>query len=156
MSTELVSNYHTEFKELVTIIEHSRSRAFLNLNIDMLLMYWEVGANISDKIKNDDWGKSVVDEFSDFIKINRPELKGFSSSNVWRMRQYYETYQNNPNLATLSREVTWSNNMLIMSRAKTAEARELKRQMDSLIYERTMISNEKNQLVIAKNVGLTA
>ena len=105
------------------------------------------------------------------MKINSPELKGFSSSNVWRMRQYYETYQNNPNLATLSRAVTWSNNMLIMSRAKTVEAREfyllltkenkyshreLKRQMDSLIYERTMISNEKNQLVIAKSFGLTA
>ena len=170
MSNELTAKYHVEFQELIEIIERSRNKAFLSLNIGMILMYWEVGAYISDKVKNNDWGRSVVDEFSQFIKINRPEIKGFSSSNVWRMRQYYETYQGNENLAILSREITWSNNIMIMSRAKTDEAREfyllitkenkysqreLKRQMDSLIYERTMISNEKNQLFTAKNAGLT-
>ena len=171
MSNDLTSKYHIEFQELITIIERSRNKAFLNLNIEMILMYWEIGAYINEKIKNNNWGKSVVDEFSQFMKVNRPELKGFSSSNVWRMRQYYETYQDNQNLELLSREITWSNNMLIISRAKTVEAREfyllltkenqyshreLKRQMDSSIYERTMISNEKNQLFIAKNAGLTS
>ena len=170
MSNELISKYHVEFYELIAIIERNRNKAFLNLNITMIVMYWEVGAYISDKIETDGWGKSVVDEFSQFMKIKRPGIKGFSSSNVWRMRQYYETYQHNESLATLSREVTWSNNIIIMSRAKTDEAREfylfltrdnsysqreLKRQVDSLIYERTMISNEKNQLFTAKNAGLT-
>ena len=171
MSNDLTSKYYIEFQELIAIIERSRNKAFLNLNIEMISMYWEIGAYINEKIKNNDWGKSVVDDFSQFMKTNRPELKGFSSSNVWRMRQYYETYQDNQNLAILSREITWSNNMLIISRAKTVEAREfyllltkenqyshreLKRQMDSLIYERTMISNEKNQLFISKNAGLTS
>jgi len=171
MSNELISKYHVEFYELIAIIERNRNKAFLNLNITMIIMYWEVGAYINDKIETAGWGKSVVDEFSQFMKIKRPGIKGFSSSNIWRMRQYYETYQDNENLATLSREITWSNNITIMSRAKTDEAREfyllltkenkysqreLKRQMDSLIYERTMISNEKNQLFIDKNTGLTA
>jgi len=171
MSNELASKYHVEFNEIIEIIERSRKNAFRAVNAELLFMYWEIGAYISDKIENNDWGKSVVDDFSHFMKINRPELKGFSSSNVWRMRQYYETYCNNENLAILSREITWSNNIAIMSRAKTNEAREfyliltkenkyafreLKRQIDSMIYERTMISNEKNQLFIAKNAGLTA
>ena len=171
MSNELTSKYHAEFNEIIEIIERSRKNAFRAVNTEMLLMYWDVGAYISDKIRNDDWGKSVVDEFALFMKIHRPEIKGFSSSNVWRMRQYYETYCDNENLAILSREITWSNNIMIMSRAKTGEAREfyllltkenkyafrdLKRQMNSMIYERMMISNEKNQLFIAKNAGLTA
>jgi predicted nuclease of restriction endonuclease-like (RecB) superfamily len=76
-----------------------------------------------------------------------------------------------PALATLSREISWSNNVQIMARAKTDEAREfylllaqknnysareLERQIDSMLYERTMISDEKNRLFISKNAGLAA
>ena len=171
MSNEITSKHHVEFLELIAIIEQSQENAYISVNVEMISMYWKIGAYISDKIHNNDWGKSVVGEFSQFMKINRPDLKGFSSSNVWRMRQYYETYRDNEYLSTLSREITWSNNTMIISRAKTDEAREfyllltkenryshseLKRQMNSLIYERTMISNEKNKLFIDKDTGLTA
>lgn len=69
-----------------------------------------------------------------------------------------------PRLATPLRETTWSNNLVIMARVKTDEAREfylllatkycyafkeLERQIDSLLYERTMISNETNKKIIA-------
>jgi len=79
------------------------------------------------------------------------------------MRQFYETYKENEKLATLSREISWSNNTLIMSRGKTDEAREfylllashnnysvreLRRQIDSALYERAMISDEKNKLFL--------
>jgi hypothetical protein len=47
------------------------------------------------------------------------DMKGFSSSNWWRMRQFFETYKDEPKLAPLVREITWSNNILILSGAKT-------------------------------------
>lgn len=87
------------------------------------------------------------------------------------MKQFYETYNGNEKLSTLSREISWSNNVLIMMGAKSDEtrefyllltqknnysARELERQMDSMLYERSMISDEKNKLFISKNQGLTA
>ncbi|MDE6951390.1 MAG: PDDEXK nuclease domain-containing protein, partial [Lachnospiraceae bacterium] len=106
-----------------------------------------------------------------FIQAERPDIKGFSASNIWRMRQFYETYIGNEKLAPLVREISWTQNLLIMSRTKTDEAREfylllasrnnytkreLERQIDSMLYERTMISDEKNKLFLAKNTGLTA
>jgi predicted nuclease of restriction endonuclease-like (RecB) superfamily len=87
------------------------------------------------------------------------------------MKQFYETYCDNEKLSTLSREISWSNNVHIMMGAKTDEAREfyllltqknnytareLERQMDSKLFERTMISDEKNKLFISKSPGLTA
>jgi len=36
-------------------------------------------------------------------------IKGFSAQNVWRMKQFYETYEGNKKLSTLSREIGWSN-----------------------------------------------
>jgi len=171
MGKNLKPKYHAEFSEIIAIIEQSRVNAFRAVNHEFISMYWNVGEYISKKVKDSGWGKSVVAEFAEFVQTERPDIKGFSASNVWRMRQFYETYLDNEKLATLSREITWSNNLLIMARAKTDEAREfylvvtqknnysnreLKRQIDSMIFERTMISDRKNQLFIAKNAGLSA
>jgi len=112
-----------------------------------------------------------VEDFSEFIQQRYIGIKGFSAQNVWRMKQFYETYKDNEKLSTLSREIGWSNNVLIMMGTKSDEAREfyltltaknnysareLERQLDSMFFERTMISDEKNKLVIAKNNALSA
>jgi predicted nuclease of restriction endonuclease-like (RecB) superfamily len=87
------------------------------------------------------------------------------------MRQFYETYRDNEKFAPLVREISWTHNLIIMGRTKTDEAREfylllthknkysareLERQIDSMLFERSMISDEKNKLFIAKNTGLSA
>jgi len=171
MSKELLSKNHAEYSEIITIIERARENVFRVVNRELISMYWEIGAYVSDKVKHNGWGKSVVEDFARFIQAKRPDFKGFSASNIWRMRQFYETYCGNEKLATLSREITWSNNLLIMARAKTEEARtfyllltqknsysarELERQIDSMLFERTMISDERNKLFFEKNTGLSA
>jgi predicted nuclease of restriction endonuclease-like (RecB) superfamily len=137
----------------------------------MIDMYWDTGAYISEKVKSAGWGKSVVAEFSRYVHIKRPDIKGYSPSNIWRMRQFYETYHENEKLAPLVREINWSHNLIIMSRAKTDEAKEfylllcerndyskrdLERQINSMLFERTMISDERNKLFLQKHSGLTA
>jgi predicted nuclease of restriction endonuclease-like (RecB) superfamily len=132
-------------------------------------MYWNVGEYISRKVAEDDWGKSVVLEFSRFVDLNRPDIKGFSPSNIWRMKQFFETYRDKPKLAPLVRELTWTNNVIIMARARSDEAlefyikmciknhhskRELERQIDTMLFERTMLSNKRNKDFIAKNKNL--
>jgi len=85
------------------------------------------------------------------------------------MKQFYETYQDKPKLAPLVREITWINNLLIMVGTKTDEAREfyiklciknmhskqeLERQIDTILFERTMLSGKRNKDLIAKNENL--
>lgn len=171
MSTELTPKNHAEYGEMISIIERARENAFRAVNRELISMYWAIGAYISDKIKHGGWGKSVVSDFARFIQEERPDIKGFSASNIWRMRQFYETYSGNEKLAPLVREISWTQNLLIMSRAKTEEAREfylllcsrnnyskreLERQIDSMLFERAMISDERNKLFLAKNTGLAA
>jgi predicted nuclease of restriction endonuclease-like (RecB) superfamily len=171
MSKDLISNNHVEYAEIISLIERARESAFRVVNRELISMYWEIGAYVSDKVKNGGWGKSVVSDFARFIQTERPDIKGFSASNIWRMRQFYETYSDNEKLAPLVREISWTQNLLIMSRAKTEEAREfylilcsrnnyskreLERQIDSMLFERTMISDERNKLFLAKSTGLTA
>lgn len=166
-----IPSTNNEFDEIVAIIEQARQRAFRAVNRELIEMYWQIGQYISEKVKSNAWGKSIVTEFASFVQSKYVGIKGFSAQNIWRMKQFYETYAGNEKLSTLSRELTWSNNVLIMVSAKTAEAqefymnlaiknnysaRELERQLDSMLFERTMISNKVNQLQLTKHTELTS
>ncbi len=98
-------------------------------------------------------------------------MKGFSAQNIWRMKQFYETYSDNTKLSPLVREIAWTNNLLIMTGCKTDDAREfylrlcianhytkreLDRQIGSMLYERTMLSEAKHTELIVGNSGLAA
>ena len=85
------------FEEVVSIIERARENAFRAVNRELISMYWEIGRYISGKVAADNWGKSVVREFSRFIQSRFSGIKGFSPQNIWRMKQFYETYAGNEN-----------------------------------------------------------
>jgi len=87
-------------------------------------MYWEIGKYISEKTQNEKWGKSIVKEFADFIKSHYEGIMGFSPQNIWRMKQFYETYALNEKLSPLVREISWTNNLTIISKSKSDEERE--------------------------------
>jgi len=167
----LLSDNKAAFEEVIIIIERARENAFRAVNHELISMYLEIGHYISKKVAADNWGKSIVQEFSRFIQSHFAGIKGFSPQNIWRMKQFYETYADNEKLSPLVREISWTNNVLIMMAAKTDEEREfylllsaknsyskreLERQIDSSLYERTMISTEKNQLFLSRNAGLAA
>lgn len=171
MSKEISKNNAKDFGEILSIIEKARENTFRAVNRELISMYWDIGKYVSEKVKINGWGKSVVSDFADFVQNQYVGIKGFSSQNIWRMKQFYETYFENEKLSALLREISWTNNLTIMSRAKSAEAREfylllsakntyssreLERQIDSMLFERTMISDEKNKLFVAKSQGLTA
>jgi hypothetical protein len=70
------------------------------------------------KTIKDNWGKSVVEELAVYIKTEEPSLRGFTARNLWRMKQFYETYTDNPKLTPLVTEITWTNNLIILSTTK--------------------------------------
>lgn len=170
MSEDLMQN-KGQFDEIISIIDNARIRALKAVNTELIQMYWEIGAYVSEKVKANSWGKSVVTDFSGFLQTHYPTMKGFSAQNIWRMKQFYETYSNNEKLSPLVREIPWTNNLLIMAGCKTDEAREfylricianrytkreLDRQISSMLYERTMLSDIKHKELINENDGLAA
>ena len=171
MSGKLYSNKdNNSFDKVISIIDNARENAFRAVNRELITMYWDIGEYVSHRVSEDGWGKSVVNEFSNFIQRRYVGIKGFSSSNIWRMKQFYETYSSNEKLATLLRELSWSHNLQIMPCATDEERefyltlsvknrysfRELKRLMDSGLYERTMMSDITNKQITARSEGLTA
>lgn len=147
-----------QFSDIIQIIKNARNNAIKVVNSELISLYWNVGAYISQKIEVSEWGQSVVKELSEFIIKTEPEIRGFSDKNLWRMKQFYETYKDSPKLSPMVREISWSHNMVIFSRCKTPEEqefylkitkqegyskRELERQISASLFERTMVGHSK-------------
>ena len=159
------------FADIIQLIKKSRANAIKSVNSELINLYWNIGEYISDKIEQAEWGDSVVIELSKYIQKTEPEIKGFSDKNIWRMKQFYETYKDFPKLSTLLREISWSHNLAIFSRCKNIEEREfylklakkeaysfreLDRQISSSLFERTMIGKSKLSTALRdKNQDLT-
>lgn len=154
------------FTDIIQLIKQSRTNAIKAVNAELINLYWDIGEYISKKIEQSEWGDSVVTELANFLQTQEPEIKGFSDKNIWRMKQFYETYKDFPKLSTLVREISWTNNLLIFSRCKTIEEmefyiklvkqesyskRELDRQISASFFERTMISNSKLSPAVREN-----
>lgn len=154
------------FTDIIQLIKQSRTNAIRAVNAELINLYWNIGEYISKKIEQSEWGDSVVAELAKFIQTHEPEIKGFSDKNIWRMKQFYETYKDFPKLSTLLREISWSHNLSIFSRCKTAEEREfylklskqesysfreLERQISANLFERTLIGNSKLSTVLRES-----
>ncbi len=154
------------FADIILLIKKSRLKAIKSVNAELINLYWNIGEYISNKIEQAEWGDSVVNELSKYIQKNEPEIKGFSDKNIWRMKQFYETYKNFPKISPLVREISWTNNLLIFSRCKTIEEmefylkiarqenyskRELDRQISSSLFERTVIGNSNLSTALRDN-----
>ena len=146
------------FDDILQMIYLSKQKAEYQVNTTIIDLYWNIGSYVSERITTDGWGKSTVKELSAYILNKEPGIRGYSAQNIWRMKQFFETYKDKPELSTLLRENSWSNNMHIVSKTKSYEekefylklavkerykARELERQIDSGYYERVLLSNGK-------------
>jgi predicted nuclease of restriction endonuclease-like (RecB) superfamily len=150
----------TNFDNILFLIKTAKERIVKTVNTEIIALYWQIGKEVSERVNDGGWGKSVVEELATHISSHFGAMRGFSAQNIWRMKQFYETYNGKPILSTLLRELSWSNNLLIMSRIKTDEEklfylklaieekysyRELDRQITAMRYERSLIGSSKTR-----------
>jgi predicted nuclease of restriction endonuclease-like (RecB) superfamily len=155
----------TDFDAVIGLIEAARTKAVAAVNTTLIDLYWSIGEHISRKTAQDGWGKGTVESLSEAIQRRYPGASGYSAANLWRMRQFYEIYRDQPKLAPLVRELSWTHNLLIMSRCKRVEEREfylrtcqrekwgkreLQRQLSGGLFERTVLCPAKLSPVVAE------
>jgi predicted nuclease of restriction endonuclease-like (RecB) superfamily len=159
-STQLqsVKKEEATFSEIVQLIEASRERAFQAVNTALIGLYWEVGGIISRKIEAAEWGDAVVDRLAAFLAKTEPGLRGFTRRNLFRMRQFYEAYREDPIVSPLVAQLPWSHHLIILGQSKRQEEREfylrlairerwskreLERQFKTALFERAVLHPPK-------------
>ncbi len=143
------------FVEVIDMIQQARQQAYQTINTTLIDLYWRIGEYISRKMETAAWGDSVVDQLAEYINREHPDIKGFTRRNLFRMRQFFETYRHDEKVAPLVRQLPWTHNLLILSRCKRPEEREfylrlcmrerwgkreLERQLAGALFERTILA----------------
>ena len=120
--TSLSMQLVEQFDEIVTLIKSSRNNIIHITNTALIDLYWNVGEYLYYKLSTSEWGSGVVNQLSEYITKIYPEIKGFSNKNLWRMKQFYDTYSLcDEFISPLVRQISWTNNIIIMSRTKSLE-----------------------------------
>src|SRR5437879_4293949 len=101
-----------DFAEVISLIEAARTRAFVAVNAELVNLYWQIGEYISRKLESAAWGEGVVEQLAIHIAQQNPDLKGFTRRNLFRMRQFYETYRGDEKVSPLVTQLPWTHNLL--------------------------------------------
>lgn len=148
----------TNFNKIVELIESRKNSAYRKVNEEMILLYLDVGKYLFDLQKESSYGDKITTHAANFIKNNYPQIKEFTKRNIERMIQFYKTYKDDEIATPLVTQLSWTNNLLIISGSKSQEERhfylklaiknsyskcELDRRISSLYYERYMVSDGK-------------
>lgn len=114
----------SSFAEVVGLIEQARQRAYQAVNTELVGLYWEIGRYISAKLEAAVWGEGVVDRLAEHLARTLPGQRGFTRRNLFRMRQFYETYRGDEKVSALLTQLPWTHNLIILGQAKRSEERE--------------------------------
>ncbi len=148
------NQYNEIFQNIKNEILSSQYQAMQAINKELIYMYWHIGKII---LNNSVWGNKFIDNLSIDLKLEFPDIKGFSIRNLKNMKKFAEEYQNFEFVQSVTAQITWTHNVLLLDKIKDIEIRKwyinetvkngwsvniLEMQINSKLYERQVISEK--------------
>ena len=135
-------------------ILNSQYKAIYAVNKELMFMYWHIGKII---LENSQWGNKFIDNLSMDLKIEFPEIKGFSVRNLKYMKKFAEEYPDFEFVQEVLAQITWYHNIVLMDKVVDIEERKwyikeiiqngwssnmLKMQINGKVYERQALAEK--------------
>lgn len=121
-------NLEPSYKSFIVALKQkiysAKTKAIVSANRLMIELYFEIGKEIVSNQQTQGWGKSVVEQMSKDLKDEFGKKSGYSSQNLWYMRQFYLTYKDDVNLQQLVGEIAWGSNIVIFTKCKDEKQRQ--------------------------------
>lgn len=131
-----IFNYAALLKQIKARVALAQKKAIYAANEEMLTMYWDIGKLLSESQKQIGWGRNALEQLSNDLKNDYPEIKGFSPRNCRCMIQFYKEYNQEltiwqqpvaklgiSDLALPVKQLSWSHNVILMQKVKDLKAR---------------------------------
>ena len=148
------SEYLSIIENIKSEIKAAQYRAAVHANVDMLLLYHDIGCVINE---HKSWGNKFIDNLATDIRIAFPESKGYSVRNLKYMAKFAETYPDRKFVQMVSAQIPWSHNIAILEKVKDPQQRiwyiektaengwshnVLIHQIESSLYERQVLADK--------------
>lgn len=119
--------YRLFVAELWERVLAARASAARAVNRDLVLLYWDLGRAIVEQQAAQGWGDSVVEQIAADLRREFPGMSGFSTPNVWRMRQLYQVHTSKEFLSQAVRElaasIPWGHHANVLAKVADPAAR---------------------------------
>ncbi len=132
-ANKLPASYPSMLEDIKSRIHAAQIKAALSVNRELIELYWDIGKLITARQKKEGWGKSVVERLSADLRNEFPQIAGFSSRNIWRMRSLYLSWTegiqkltqavaefDGENLPLPVAEISWGHNILLLEKLRMA------------------------------------
>ena len=113
----------TNFNKIIEFIESRKNNAYKKINEELILLYLDVGKYLYELQQDSNYGDKITTKAANFMKNNYPNIKGFTKRNIERMIQFYKIYKDDEIATPLVTQISWTNNLLIISGSKSKEER---------------------------------
>jgi predicted nuclease of restriction endonuclease-like (RecB) superfamily len=115
---KISKNIEPDFEQVLRLIHDSRNRVYAKANAELVILYFTVGGIVSQKVAKGLWGEGTVDGLAQYIQAKLPNLSGFNRRGLYRMKQFYETYNE-----ASDTYLTWHNSKVSALPTQIAESR---------------------------------
>lgn len=137
-------------EEIKGAIKKAQIKASISVNHELIKLNWIIGKSISEKIQIENWGASVVDNLSKDLQKQFPNQQGYSRSNLFSMRKWYEFYINSgleeTKVQQLVGQIPWGHNVLIITKSKDID--------EATFYINKTIENNWSRTILAHQIDL--
>jgi predicted nuclease of restriction endonuclease-like (RecB) superfamily len=163
MKNALTPSFENFYGRIKEILKTARINAYRAVNFAMVQAYWDIGGTIVEEEQKGgrraDYGSGLLLSLSE--RLTADYGKGFDESNLRNMRMFYLRYQKRD---ALRPELSWTHYRILM-RVEEDPAREfylkecvegnwstrqLERQINSLYFERILMSSKKDRPLVKK------
>lgn len=123
-----------QFGEIIDIILQHKTNASRAVNEELLLTAWHVGGYVSAKLKSEEWGSKVVTQLSEYIRSQRPDIKGYSKRSIYNMVMFYDVYSSEAFIATIRK---YLNTEFVQPKTAQIEASDHKQKVPVIVQPKT-------------------
>jgi predicted nuclease of restriction endonuclease-like (RecB) superfamily len=154
----MTNNHHdNQFEYILSLIHEAKKRVFQNVNATQIILYWQIGEYVYERLSKAEWGTNTIQKLADYLQQKDPQLTNFSKRGLYRMQQFFQAYPDKQFVSTVSTQISWSHHLEILSATKNQEERDyylkltlkerlnvhnLRRQLKSAHFERSIIADK--------------
>lgn len=124
LSASNFEGYDAFLEELKQRIRNAQVKAALAVNRELVLLYWQIGRDILFRQQQQGWGAKVINQLSQDLRRDFPEMKGFSPRNLKYMRAFAEAYPDEPIVQQAAAQIPWFHNCTLMDKVKDPQQRQ--------------------------------
>lgn len=116
-------NYDEFLQNLKEQIRSTQVKAALAVNQELVMLYWRIGQEIRQRQQQEGWGTKVIERLARDLRLEFPDISGFSRTNLMYMRAFAEAYPDEQFVHQAGGQIPWKHNCILLDKVKDLEQR---------------------------------